>query len=205
MPNIIMVNNHIQKSNSVVDIRSLTSPFSIIVQSCRFYAPWCKSCQKFGILYQRLALERGCNSNSMDMDTTKNLPTRKDSKIRFAEMQYGGTTAEFCRQMGIRKLPNIHIYHNKGHWMTGFPCGPAKFSMLEEILDRLSILIIKKDNDVVVDVNDVNDVNDVDNHPDDEWKFITTLQEGSDMMTEILRELRMEYENTMKIQSSNAP
>jgi hypothetical protein len=98
----------------------------------------------------------------------------KQGNVRFAEMEFGAN-AEFCRSLGIKKLPNIHIYKVPSPgWITGFPCGPSKFTILEETLDRLQSM------------------------KDDELQLAKTLEEGSEMADEIVRELHIKYESMLK-------
>jgi thiol-disulfide isomerase/thioredoxin len=109
----------------------------------RFYASWCKSCQKFGVLYKRLALQKGDivdTSRSSSSSTSGNGSgddevLLKYGDVRFAEVEFSAN-AELCCTLGIKKLPNVHLYKGDLGRITGFPCGPSKFSLLEETLER---------------------------------------------------------------------
>ncbi|KAI2502236.1 thioredoxin [Fragilaria crotonensis] len=141
----------------------------------KFYASWCKSCQKFGVLYKRLATQCG------DLyETTSSLSEKhhhdqsqllKRGNVRFAEVEFGAN-AELCRSLGIKKLPNVHIY--KGTELgriTGFPCGPSKFGMLEDTLQRFRTM------------------------SDDDLKLEKTLEEGGELVDQILQTLHKERDN----------
>ena len=149
----------------------------------RFYASWCKSCQKFGFLYKRLALQRGdvyesstssslsnqqkssssSSSHSSSSPSSQSSHLWKRGDVRFAEVEFSAN-AELCRSLGIKKLPNIHIYKNNLGRITGFPCGPSKFPILEETLDRLVATTMS----------------------DDDLRLEKTLEEGGELVDQIL-------------------
>lgn len=64
----------------------------------KFYAKWCKSCQKVGLLYNKLARKY-----------SKNKPHEEQHGIRFTEVEYG-RNAELCRELQIQQLPTVHFY-----------------------------------------------------------------------------------------------
>eukprot|EP00429_Kryptoperidinium_foliaceum_P000157 CAMPEP_0176019372 /NCGR_PEP_ID=MMETSP0120_2-20121206/9356_1 /TAXON_ID=160619 /ORGANISM="Kryptoperidinium foliaceum, Strain CCMP 1326" /LENGTH=223 /DNA_ID=CAMNT_0017352445 /DNA_START=106 /DNA_END=777 /DNA_ORIENTATION=- len=97
----------------------------------KFYSPRCKSCQKFGMQYKRIGKEIG-ELTSRNSDGTES--TVREGEIRMAEMEYG-TNKEFCKSLGITKLPSVHFYSN-GKLVDGFPCGPKKIGKL---LDKLTM------------------------------------------------------------------
>lgn len=94
----------------------------------KFYASWCKSCAKFGIRYNKLALKHGDK-------TDKAGKIREPGIVRFAEVEYGRNTS-LCRALGIRKLPYIIIYKASVGKIAEFPCGPKYFD--ERLVTRLN-------------------------------------------------------------------
>jgi thiol-disulfide isomerase/thioredoxin len=166
----------------------LSSDISLIFESFvsfrfyhRFYASWCKSCQKFGVLYKRLALQKGDivdTSRSSSSSSTSGNGSSDDEvllkygDVRFAEVEFSAN-AELCRTLGIKKLPNVHLYKGDLGRITGFPCGPSKFSLLEETLGRFLTMT------------------------EDELKLEKTLEEGGELVDDIVTKLREEhYSNT---------
>lgn len=105
-----------------------TTPFS---NFDRFYAPYCKSCQKFGMHYNRIGKEIG---DLTIQNTDGSETTVREGEIRLAEMEYR-SNKELCKSLGIKKLPSVHFY-SKGKLIEGFPCGPRKIGMLLEKLER---------------------------------------------------------------------
>ena len=94
----------------------------------RYHASWCKSCQKFSVLYKKLALDEG------DVTDFKTKELVQKGSIRFAEIEFGAN-ARLCRSLGIKRLPNVHIYKGAVGLVSAFPCGPNKFPLLQEKLD----------------------------------------------------------------------
>jgi hypothetical protein len=94
----------------------------------RFHASWCKSCQKFGVMYKKLALDDG------DVTDFKTKELVRQGEVRFAEIEFGAN-ARLCRSLGIKRLPNVHIYKGAVGLVTAFPCGPSKFPLLVEKLE----------------------------------------------------------------------
>ncbi len=62
----------------------------------------------------------------------------RPGEIRLAEMEYG-SNKEFCKSLGVTKLPSVHFYSN-GKLVDGFPCGPRKIGSLLEKLSRFRSL-----------------------------------------------------------------
>jgi thiol-disulfide isomerase/thioredoxin len=92
-----------------------------------FHAAWCKSCQKFGQLYQRLAKERAdWVAGDADGDILET------GAVRFASIEWGANT-ELCRSLGITRLPSVHYYHN-GRKLAGFSAGPSKIQLVKDRL-----------------------------------------------------------------------
>ena len=78
-------------------------------------------------MYKKLALDEG---DVMDFKTKELV---RKGKVRFAEIEFG-TNAVLCRSLGVKRLPNVHIYKGAVGLVTAFPCGPNKFQLLEEKL-----------------------------------------------------------------------
>mmetsp|Transcript_28057 Transcript_28057/g.46441 ORF Transcript_28057/g.46441 Transcript_28057/m.46441 type:complete len:277 (+) Transcript_28057:201-1031(+) len=102
----------------------------------KFYASWCKSCQKFGEQYKRIAREIGdleevTMSGSSDDEVASVV---REGEIRMGEIEYGSNT-ELCKSLGVTKLPTVHIYSSKGKLVDSFRCGPKKVSVLLDKLD----------------------------------------------------------------------
>jgi thioredoxin-like negative regulator of GroEL len=89
-----------------------------------FHAMWCKSCQKFGQLYDKLAKEQA------DWAVDGNI--LETGAIRFASVEWGANT-ELCRSLEITRLPSVHYYHN-GRKLAGFSAGPSKFQLVKDRL-----------------------------------------------------------------------
>jgi thioredoxin-like negative regulator of GroEL len=107
-----------------------------------FHASWCKSCQKFGRLYQKLATEEADWVAGAAKDIKDSKHDKKENNadadiletgaIRLASIEWGANT-EFCRSLGIKRLPSVHYYHN-GRKLGGFPAGPSKFELVKDRL-----------------------------------------------------------------------
>uniref|UniRef100_A0A7S4M8S6 Thioredoxin domain-containing protein n=1 Tax=Odontella aurita TaxID=265563 RepID=A0A7S4M8S6_9STRA len=94
----------------------------------KFYASWCKSCQKFGVRYKRLALEEG---DKVDRDGE----SVERGRVRFAEVEFN-SNIKLCRSLGIKRLPYIHMYMgSEGTLIEDFSCSPKKF---QDVIDKLN-------------------------------------------------------------------
>jgi thioredoxin-like negative regulator of GroEL len=104
-----------------------------------FHAAWCKSCQKFGRLYQKLAIDRAdwvagetkilkINKNNKN----KNAVILERGEVRLASIEWKANT-ELCRSLGVTRLPSVHYYQN-GRKLAGFPAGPSKFQLVKDRL-----------------------------------------------------------------------
>lgn len=80
----------------------------------KFYARWCKSCQKVGLLYQK--------------------ESRKHQDVTFAEVEWSAQTA-LCRSLGVKQLPTLQFYW-KGQRLTSFSCPPSQFRKVQDALER---------------------------------------------------------------------
>eukprot|EP00547_Thalassionema_nitzschioides_P004847 CAMPEP_0194211742 /NCGR_PEP_ID=MMETSP0156-20130528/11075_1 /TAXON_ID=33649 /ORGANISM="Thalassionema nitzschioides, Strain L26-B" /LENGTH=222 /DNA_ID=CAMNT_0038939389 /DNA_START=198 /DNA_END=866 /DNA_ORIENTATION=+ len=93
----------------------------------KFYASWCKSCQKFGVKFRHLATQEGDVFNSDNQLV-------QSGRVRFAEIEFGANT-KLCRSLKIKRLPSVHIHKGSVGQLAAFPCGPSKFPILESKLD----------------------------------------------------------------------
>jgi len=95
----------------------------------KFHASWCKSCQKFGMQYERIAQNVG-DMVVTNEDGTESIVEQRE--MRFAEIEYGANR-KLCKSLGVKKVPSVHFY-SRGKMVDGFPCGPKKIAMLLEKL-----------------------------------------------------------------------
>jgi thiol-disulfide isomerase/thioredoxin len=100
-----------------------------------FHASWCKSCQKFGRLYQKLANDRadwvaGGAKNIKSENADGDILER--GAVRLASIEWKANT-ELCRSLGVTRLPSVHYYQN-GRKLAGFPAGPSKFQLVKDRL-----------------------------------------------------------------------
>ena len=93
----------------------------------RFYAAWCKSCQKMGLQFQRIANKLG---DVVEEDGT----VSRRGDLRFASVEYAANL-DMCKSLGIKKLPTVFIY-SRGQLVDNFPCGPKKMPLLLEKLEH---------------------------------------------------------------------
>jgi thiol-disulfide isomerase/thioredoxin len=71
----------------------------------RFVAPWCKSCQRLGQHFQKLAIELG--DGIVDRQ-------KVEGSIRFAQVEYSDETSLFLtEQLQIRQVPTLQLYRSK--------------------------------------------------------------------------------------------
>lgn len=70
----------------------------------KFFAPWCKTCQRLGMRYQRLAMEHG---DWVDPVARKAVT----GEMRCAEVEFGSVTSRFIHdQLQIEALPTLQLY-----------------------------------------------------------------------------------------------
>eukprot|EP00526_Cylindrotheca_closterium_P019188 CAMPEP_0113635534 /NCGR_PEP_ID=MMETSP0017_2-20120614/18526_1 /TAXON_ID=2856 /ORGANISM="Cylindrotheca closterium" /LENGTH=222 /DNA_ID=CAMNT_0000546325 /DNA_START=65 /DNA_END=733 /DNA_ORIENTATION=- /assembly_acc=CAM_ASM_000147 len=69
----------------------------------KFYAPWCKTCQRLGLQFTRLATELGDGIASRKM---------VEGQLRFAEVAYSPQTNHFVQdQLQVQAVPTLQLYH----------------------------------------------------------------------------------------------
>lgn len=118
----------IKSTNDMIDFLSKDDRLCII----KFYATWCKSCQKFGLRYDKLASIHG---DIVDpKDKTRVLD---EGQVRFAEVEFSAN-AKMCRTLGIKRLPYVHFYRGAEGRLAEFAAGPSKFNL---VIDKLKELL----------------------------------------------------------------
>jgi thioredoxin-like negative regulator of GroEL len=89
-----------------------------------FYETRCKSCQKFGLKFDKLASQHG---GGVDKEGV-------DHSVRFAAVEWGANTA-LCKSLGVKKLPTTMLY-SQGKKVTSLTVGPSRFTELREAVER---------------------------------------------------------------------
>jgi len=120
-PNIVVIKNH----EDYVNFLEEDDRLCII----KFYANWCKSCQKFGIKYRRLAYEEGDH-----IDIAGSMVHM--GKVRFAEAEYSAS-AELCKSLQVRKLPTVHMFRKGEGKIADMTCKPSLFHLVIEEMHQL--------------------------------------------------------------------
>jgi len=96
----------------------------------KFYATWCKSCQKFGVKYRHLAFEEG------DRVVGKEGTIIHSGKVRFAEIEYAAS-AKLCKLLEVKKLPTVHMYRKRKGKIADMTCKPSLFHLVVDELHRV--------------------------------------------------------------------
>jgi thiol-disulfide isomerase/thioredoxin len=100
-----------------------------------FHAAWCKSCQKFGRLYQKLANDRAdwvAGGAKNKKNKNSDAVILETGEVRLASIEWKANT-ELCRSLGVSRLPSVHYYQN-GRKLAGFSAGPSKFPLIKDRL-----------------------------------------------------------------------
>jgi len=126
-------NEIIYKSPKIIKIESSEDYINFLKEDDRicvikFYAPWCKSCQKMGVKFRNMAKKEG------DIISTKSQELIKTGRVRFAEIEFS-SNAPLCRSLGIKRLPYVNLHKGEMGQLAAFPCGPSKFPILESKLE----------------------------------------------------------------------
>jgi len=121
------------KSPKIIKIESSEDYMNFLKEDDRicvikFYAPWCKSCQKMGVKFRNMAKKEG------DIISTKSHELIKTGRVRFAEIEFS-SNAPLCRSLGIKRLPYVNLHKGEMGQLAAFPCGPSKFPILESKLE----------------------------------------------------------------------
>ncbi|KAG7336494.1 thioredoxin [Nitzschia inconspicua] len=102
----------------------------------KFYADWCKSCQKFGQQFTRIGREIGdLEEVILNQDDDEEASIVRKGEIRMGEIEWSGNS-DLCKALGVTKLPAVHIYSSKGRLVDAFRCGPNKFPLFLDKLDN---------------------------------------------------------------------
>eukprot|EP00522_Entomoneis_paludosa_P018029 CAMPEP_0172442064 /NCGR_PEP_ID=MMETSP1065-20121228/2543_1 /TAXON_ID=265537 /ORGANISM="Amphiprora paludosa, Strain CCMP125" /LENGTH=280 /DNA_ID=CAMNT_0013191751 /DNA_START=76 /DNA_END=918 /DNA_ORIENTATION=+ len=96
----------------------------------KFYASWCKSCQKFNIHHDKLAKEK---SDWVDSSTGKLV---KENEMRMASIEYSKCQS-LCKSLGVEKLPTVFLY-SKGRKLTELSVGASKFGKVRDAIAQYS-------------------------------------------------------------------
>lgn len=95
----------------------------------KFYANWCKSCQKFGVKFRHLAFDEGDRIN-VDGSMVHL------GNVRFAEAEYSAS-AKLCKSLKVRKLPTVHMYRKGEGKIADMTCKPSLFHLVTDEVHRL--------------------------------------------------------------------
>jgi thiol-disulfide isomerase/thioredoxin len=141
----------ITKITSEAQLTAYLNADSDRVTILQFHAAWCKSCQKFGRLYLKLAadhadweripdrLSRAAIVKAATGAASTDTPSQaqdivKDGAARMASIEWGANT-QLCRSFGITKLPTVHFYKGPVK-LAGFAAGPNKMQMVKDTLQH---------------------------------------------------------------------
>ncbi|CAB9523239.1 expressed unknown protein [Seminavis robusta] len=92
----------------------------------KYYAPWCKKCQRVGLHYKKLAYDYG-----------DGVVARRavDGPIRCAEMEYSDVTAHVMDALQIEAVPTLQLYRGtKRIWESGT-------SRVQELTKQVELLL----------------------------------------------------------------
>ncbi len=177
--------------------RKLTSTTSTVNYYLinRFYASWCKSCQKFGQKYHKLAHEMG---DQVHFNGT----IARRGQVRFAEAEYS-ENAKLCKSLKVRKLPTVHIYQKGKGKLVDMTCRPSQF---QNVIDELNRLLDESGEGVAKVFKGENDgevasrpfyVNEIEQplHADEtrdanEVLFDKTMEDGSNFAESLMKEVQ---------------
>ena len=102
---------------------------TLLTKPYRFYATWCKSCQKFGQKYRHLAFEEGDHVNIEG-------ETIHTGNVRFAEAEYSAS-AKLCKSLKVKKLPTVHMYKRGRGKVSDMTVKPSLFHLVVDELHRV--------------------------------------------------------------------
>jgi thiol-disulfide isomerase/thioredoxin len=105
---VVETKQHFKKKPSIVELSTLEEIRSFVEEDDRlavimFYAPFCKSCQKLKLHFEKLAL-----------DMADGIVARKKvyGKIRCARVEFNPQTKDLImHQLRVGKVPTIQLYH----------------------------------------------------------------------------------------------
>eukprot|EP01083_Nonionella_stella_P237604 833368_1 len=96
----------------------------------KFYANWCKSCQRFGAKYRHLAFEEGDHTIGTEGSIVHS------GEVRFAEVEYTAS-AKLCKALKVKKLPTVHMHRKGKGKLADMTCKPSLFHLVTDELHRL--------------------------------------------------------------------
>lgn len=174
-PNIVVINTHEQyiKFLEEEDDR---------VCVIKFYASWCKSCQRFGLSYRALAFEEG---DRIDADGN----VIHLGSARFAEVEYTAA-AKLCKSLKVRKLPTVHMYKKGSGKVSDVTTKPSLFHL---VVDELHHVLGSSDDEVETGTV-VTTKNELKTNDDDStsFSFDETMKAGTTLGNEIIKDLSTE-------------
>ena len=92
----------------------------------------CKSCQKFGLHFSKLAARKA------DWVDARNGQLVKKNDIRIASIEWSKSEA-LCKSLGITKLPTVQLY-SKGRRVAQVSVPAKKFSQVENVVNQFVTL-----------------------------------------------------------------
>ncbi|KAJ8906500.1 hypothetical protein NDN08_002993 [Rhodosorus marinus] len=120
-----------ESSGNVMEMKTAQDYSNIVNDSddvvlVKFYAPWCRACEKAGRLLEAV--------------------TPQYPEVSFNQMNFS-TNRELCRSLGIKAMPTFHLYY-EGEKIDDFSCGPKRFPELVERLESYKNGFCKIEEDV---------------------------------------------------------
>jgi thiol-disulfide isomerase/thioredoxin len=87
----------------------------------KFHSEYCKSCQKFGQLFEHTARKL----------------QQQQSQVHMVAMEFGHHK-QLCKTLGIRELPTVQMYQG-GRLLSSFTCPPSRYHLVEQALEHLGV------------------------------------------------------------------
>lgn len=95
----------------------------------KYYATWCKSCQRFGLKFRHLAFDEG---DHIDIEGS----TVHSGEVRFAEVEYAAS-AKLCKVLKVKKLPTVHMHRKGSGKIVDMTCKPSQFQLVVDEMHRV--------------------------------------------------------------------
>lgn len=125
-PNIVVIKTHEDYVNFLEEDDRLCV--------VKFYATWCKSCQRFGLKYRHLARDEG--DHIIGTEAEDSIAVTHTGEVRFAEIEYA-SSAKLCKTLKVKKLPTVHMYRKGKGKLADMTCKPSLFHLVVDELHRL--------------------------------------------------------------------
>lgn len=119
-PNIVVIKSH----EDYVKFLEEDDRLCVI----KFYASWCKSCQRFGLKFRHLAFEEGDR-------VIGDVAPHHLGEVRFAEVEYSAA-AKLCKALRVRKLPTVHMHKLGRGKVADMCCKPSQFQLVVDEVRR---------------------------------------------------------------------